>query len=112
MASKPARWCPKCRKAHSGPCPKVKTWKRTTKTEGKTTTERGYGAAWRRKRKLVIQRDDGLCQPCLRVGIIKSFDAVDHKVPLSQGGSDDENNLQCICNDCHKVKTQSESSVG
>jgi 5-methylcytosine-specific restriction protein A len=33
---------------------------------------------------------------------------VDHIVPKSQGGTDDDDNLQAICSPCHKTKTGSE----
>lgn len=74
--------------------------------------ERGYGAAWDRARKLVMQRDCGLCQPCRRAGRIAAARAVDHIVPKSQGGTDGEHNLQAICDACHQVKTQRESRGG
>lgn len=68
---------------------------------------------YRRVRKAVIERDKGLCQVCLRNSKITQFNAVDHIVPLSQGGSiDDPANLQCICNKCHAEKTAVESHGG
>ena len=109
MTSRRSRWCGKCSAVHSGDCKEQVNWKRTRKTKGKTTTERGYGAAWRRKRKRVIARDNGLCQPCLKMDIVKAFDEVDHIVPISQGGDDQLDNLQCICKSCHKHKTQREA---
>lgn len=36
-------------------------------------------------------------------------DEVDHTIPLSKGGTDDDSNLEAICTPCHKVKTQKES---
>ena len=36
-------------------------------------------------------------------------DEVDHIVPLSQGGTDEDTNLRAIHHDCHKVKTQREA---
>ncbi|MGE8515762.1 MAG: HNH endonuclease [Alcaligenes nematophilus] len=35
---------------------------------------------------------------------------MDHIIPKSQGGTDDLENLQTICGDCHKAKTLKESS--
>jgi len=83
-------------------------WQRSTKQQGKTTTERGYGAAWRKIRAPIIKRDDGLCQRCLRYGRVTAFFAVDHVIPKSKGGSDYEDNLECICKQCHKIKTDTE----
>lgn len=34
---------------------------------------------------------------------------VDHRTPLWRGGSDDDENLQGLCEDCHKAKTAAES---
>jgi len=37
---------------------------------------------------------------------------VDHVIPVTAGGSDDESNLRPICKPCHKRKTQRESRGG
>jgi 5-methylcytosine-specific restriction protein A len=71
---------------------------------------RGYGADWDRERKVVLHRDAGLCQPCLRRGhTTPNCNTVDHIVNKAQGGSDDRRNLQTICTSCHSRKTQAES---
>lgn len=36
----------------------------------------------------------------------------DHVVPKAQGGTDDEGNMQAICADCHKAKTEREAAEG
>lgn len=36
---------------------------------------------------------------------------LDHIVNVAQGGTDDEANLQSLCVECHKKKTQMESRV-
>lgn len=74
--------------------------------------QRGYGAAWDKLRVRILRRDSGLCRPCLAVGRVTVATAVDHVVPRSRGGSDDESNLQSICNDCHRIKTQAEANAG
>ena len=51
----------------------------------------------------------GLCQPCLREDRVTPFKAVDHIKPKAQGGTDDDENLQCICNECHDAKTAKEA---
>jgi 5-methylcytosine-specific restriction endonuclease McrA len=35
---------------------------------------------------------------------------VDHRLPKSQGGTDDDANLQSICSPCHKTKTATEKA--
>lgn len=74
--------------------------------------ERGYGSEWERLRKRILSRDKGLCQPCLRQGKPRPAQAVDHIVPKSKGGTDDDDNLQAICKACHQVKTQAEAAHG
>ena len=35
---------------------------------------------------------------------------VDHKIPLSRGGTNDTDNLEILCVRCHALKTQQEST--
>ena len=72
--------------------------------------ERGYGTEWDKLRQVILRRDAGLCQPCLRLGRTTLGSTVDHVVPKARGGTDAEANLQCICNDCHRAKTQAEAN--
>ncbi|MDG6882800.1 hypothetical protein A6A21_09805 [Phocoenobacter uteri] len=51
---------------------------------GKTSTQRGYGAKWRRIRAIVLDRDKHLCQLCLKQGIYTSATTVDHIIPKAQ----------------------------
>lgn len=71
--------------------------------------ERGYGNDWTRLRERILYRDKGLCQPCNHQGRVTRATAVDHILPKSQGGTDDQANLQSICHACHKIKTAYES---
>ena len=48
-----------------------------------------------------------LCEHCEKVLTISNFQ-IDHIHPLSSGGTNDENNLQALCKECHFDKTQSE----
>jgi 5-methylcytosine-specific restriction enzyme A len=66
---------------------------------------RGYGSAWYRLRLSILARDCGLCQPCQRNGVLTQAQQVDHIMPKSKGGTDDESNLQAICVACHDTKT-------
>lgn len=74
--------------------------------------ERGYGSLWGKMRKIAMARDSGLCQPCMLAGNISKARDVDHITPKSKGGTDDLDNLQAICIDCHKAKTAKEANGG
>lgn len=79
-------------------------------TSTKSTTERGYGYAWQVKRKRILTRDCGLCQPCMRRGhVTPNCNTVDHIVNQAKGGGDNDENLQTICKTCHTAKTAAES---
>ena len=68
-----------------------------------SSTQRGYGYAWQQRRKEFIKRHP-ICADCQR----RPTTDVDHKVPRSRGGSDDDSNLQGLCGFCHKQKTARE----
>jgi len=71
----------------------------TGSTHAPTNTQ-----AWRILRKQVIQRDDGYCQRCGTPGA----NQVDHIVPLAEGGTDALENLQLLCEPCHRSKSAQE----
>ena len=77
-------------------------------SEGKTASERGYGSKWQKIRKQALQRDDHLCQECLKQNIYTQAKDVDHIISKAKGGSDELENLQSLCNPCHKKKTAEE----
>ena len=65
---------------------------------------------WRPIREAVLQRDGGLCQECLKDGVITPCNQVHHivspfQVGISQADFDyyawDMANLEAICQDCH-----------
>jgi 5-methylcytosine-specific restriction enzyme A len=72
--------------------------------------KRGYGAVWVKTREAILKRDNHLCQPCLTNGRPTPATQVDHIINKSDGGTDDHGNLQAICTDCHKDKTQREAA--
>ena len=49
-----------------------------------------------------------LCIMCEREGFITAGTDVDHVVPLSKGGADDESNLQTLCHAHHQDKSVSD----
>ena len=65
---------------------------------------------WQRLRKSIWQRDKGLCQECLKKGIIKQGEAVHHIIELTPDNVLDPevalnpNNLETLCRDCHAEK--------
>ncbi len=114
MSIKPGRWCSRCRAVHAGKCPDAPVWEKPVfKRSG-----RG-GRPWQRKRERIFERDRYLCQIHLQQGIQvvvtlhgNLAGICDHIVPLAEGGTDHESNLQTICKACDKVKTQAESLRG
>ena len=79
------------------------------KNDRRTRTERGYGWNWVKLRKFILERDAYLCQECYRRKKLTPATDVDHIVPKSAGGTDDESNLQSLCMACHKMKSMLES---
>ncbi|MDF0628268.1 MULTISPECIES: HNH endonuclease [Acinetobacter] len=75
-----------------------------------STTERGYGHAWRKLRALILERDDYLCLICKANGHVTEATDVDHIIPREHGGTDDPSNLQSLCSPCHKEKTAKQDS--
>lgn len=71
-----------------------------------SSTARGYGYEWQQRRKKFITEHPY----CVRCG--KPTTDVDHKMPRSQGGSDEDYNLQGLCGYCHKQKTARERRKG
>ncbi|MBO1529638.1 HNH endonuclease [Psychrobacter sp. F1192] len=82
-------------------------WTRRPQRKG-STTERGYGHAWRKLRTQVLQRDGHLCVACERTGRYVPATDVDHIVNKASGGTDDLSNLQSLCRKCHRSKTATE----
>jgi 5-methylcytosine-specific restriction protein A len=72
---------------------------------GKSRHERGYGTAWDKLRKVVLQRDRHLCQLCKEAGRVRVGTHVDHILAKANGGSDDLTNLRVVCASCHALKT-------
>ena len=71
--------------------------------------QRGYGTAWDKLRLHILQRDAYLCQACLKANRPTEATHVDHIMPKSIGGTDDEGNLQSLCQTCHAEKTAAEA---
>ena len=69
------------------------------------------GRPWRRLRDRILERDEYLCQACRREGKLTLATEVDHIEPLFLGGTDDESNLESICDDHAKRKNAEEAAA-
>ena len=67
------------------------------------------GRPWRRLKDKILMRDKHTCQSCHRVG---GELELDHIVNVAVGGTDSESNLQILCTECHRLKTNLESKEG
>ncbi len=89
-----------------------------TATRQTSSTARGYGWAWQKKREQVLKRDCYLCQVCARTDRVTPAEQVDHIVCKAEwllthdteDGCEDGENLQSICDACHKAKTAAEAA--
>lgn len=62
----------------------------------------------RRTKDIVFWRDGGRCQICKAV--LKELQwQCDHRIPLWEGGVNEEENLQSLCANCHCEKSSMES---
>ena len=78
-----------------------------------TAAQRGYDSRWQKASKLFLSRpENALCADCLKQGITKPSQVVDHIKP-HRGDYDlfwDESNWQGLCKRCHDRKTARERS--
>lgn len=79
---------------------------RTTKQHG-SVGKRLHNRRWQRIRRFVLL-EQPLCRTCTARGVVRASTEVDHIKPLHQGGTDDRENLQGLCSDCHDAKTRQE----
>lgn len=74
--------------------------KRYNKYGRPADSNKKYGRAWKRIRdRYVLQHP--FCEMCYKQGVLKPVEEVHHKLPLSQGGTHEENNLISLCQSCH-----------
>lgn len=72
-------------------------------------TERIRGRAGCEQRERVLQAHNWMCVRCREEGLLVLAAEVDHRVPLEQGGSNDDSNLDPLCDPHHKAKTAFEA---
>jgi 5-methylcytosine-specific restriction enzyme A len=68
-------------------------------------SRRGYGFAWQQLRRRYLR----LHPECVTCGADAT--EVDHMLPLQDGGTNDDDNLQALCHACHSRKTLHESQA-
>ncbi|WP_299195732.1 HNH endonuclease signature motif containing protein [uncultured Amphritea sp.] len=81
---------------------KAKPW-----TGGRAGRGRG-GRSWRKLREIVKSRANGLCEEHLKRKFVVVGCICDHIIPTAEGGTDDLNNLQLLCQSCSDKKTHEE----
>jgi 5-methylcytosine-specific restriction protein A len=74
------------------------------------TVERKRGTTGINDRKRIKERDGWLCQNCQRNGRTSVGHEVDHIIPLWKGGTDDDDNKELLCRECHKTKSAREAA--
>lgn len=72
-----------------------------------STRIRGRRAVELRRARLAYEP---LCRHCKERGIVRAATVPDHIVPLAFGGEEAEHNIQCLCDQCHAIKTAYESA--
>ena len=76
-----------------------------TITENDAMNKRGSG--WHiQQARAALFRDEPLCRHCLAKGRTTAATERDHIIPLHKGGTDDVENTQPLCAECHKDKTR------
>ncbi|MDX2257246.1 MAG: HNH endonuclease [Pseudanabaenaceae cyanobacterium bins.39] len=56
-------------------------------------------------RKYVFERNNYQCQSCHKIDPTAKKLQVDHIIPLAQGGTHDLSNLQTLCAECNRRKS-------
>lgn len=68
-----------------------------------TQRARGRKGVEQRLRRL---RAEPLCRDCAEHGLVVAATVPDHIVPLSLGGPDTDDNVRCLCDPCHLIRTR------
>ena len=94
-----------------GRCAAHRGWAQASSdTHRRSASVRGYGRHWARLRLMHLAREP-LCRHCMARGRLTGAAEVDHILPLAQGGTNDDTNLQSLCKRCHSRKTIGETNA-
>ena len=80
-------------------------------TDRRTEVPRVRGRALQAKRRQLFAREP-LCRTCASEGRTTLAAIRDHVIPLEEGGSDADENIQPLCQTCSDAKTHKESVRG
>lgn len=105
MPKKPRRPCsyPGCPKLTDGRfCQEHEAQenKRYERYDRNPATKRLYGYVWKRIRDSYV-RAHPFCENCYAKGMLIPTEEVHHRLPLSEGGTNDRSNLIALCKSCH-----------
>jgi 5-methylcytosine-specific restriction protein A len=64
--------------------------------------KRGRAGVAQRLRRLAAEP---LCRDCATKGRVTAATVPDHIKPLAQGGTDTDDNIRCLCAECHRDRT-------
>lgn len=89
-------------------CPRhpLPTWSKRADAPKRIT-----GRKLQRMRQALFQRQP-LCEICEQAGLARLATQRDHRIPLAEGGQDDESNEQALCDECHEAKSLQERLRG
>ena len=73
----------------------------------RTDYKRQSGRALQRKRDELFGREP-LCRSCKAKGFVTIATLRDHIKPLAEGGTDEDDNVQPLCEPCHDEKSMAE----
>ena len=76
-----------------------------------TAVKRVTGRKLQRMRAELFERES-LCRECGRLGLVRPATQRDHIIPLEEGGTDADGNIQPLCDSCHDIKSKAERARG
>lgn len=74
--------------------------RRYEKYDRDPAVKKRYGRSWRRIRDSYVKAHP-FCEECFKKGILVPVEEVHHIKPLSEGGTNNKENLISLCKSCH-----------